>query len=75
MVKTIIWLSLPTSFSGFVSILFEVINLIYIGKLKNKEMLAGVGLGNLFYNIIGIGVIGGFNNALDTLVSQAVGAK
>ena len=52
MVKTIILLSIPTSFAGFVSILFEVINLVYIGKLKNKEMLAGVGLGNLFFNVI-----------------------
>ena len=38
-------------------------------------MLAGVGMGNMMGSLFGTAMIGGFNFAADTLVSQAAGAK
>ena len=43
--------------------------------LKDKEMMAGAGMGNMFYGLLGWGIINGFNGALDTLVSQAAGMQ
>lgn len=47
----------------------EVLNLIFIGYLKNNEMLAGVGLGNMVGAMVSYALIGGFNTAVETLVS------
>jgi MATE family multidrug resistance protein len=53
----------------------ETINIIFIGRFDIPDMIAGIGLGTLYINfsgyIFGIGLIGG----LDTLCSQAYGAK
>ena len=38
-------------------------------------MLAGVGSGNMLVNLVGMSVQIGFNMAMDTLQSQAAGAK
>ena len=57
---------------SFASIIFriqEVINLVFIGKLNNNEMLAGVGMGNMTGSLVAYAMIGGFNLAADTLVS------
>jgi len=35
--------------------------MVYIGKLNNKEMMAGVGLGNMTAGLFGVALIGGFN--------------
>lgn len=53
--------------------LMELINLSLIGKLNNPAMVAGVGLGNMTINMVGMSVIMGFNSALDTLISQGAG--
>lgn len=47
----------------------ELINLSLIGKLNDPAMVAGVGLGNMTINMVGMSVIMGFNSALDTLIS------
>ena len=54
--------------------LMELINLSLIGMLKEPAMVAGVGMGNMTINMIGMSVIVGFNSALDTLISQGAGA-
>ena len=72
---TVIKLSTPMSFACIIFRLQEVINLIFIGKLNNKEMLAGVGMGNMTGSLVCYAMIGGFNSAADTLISQNAGAK
>ena len=52
----------------------ENVNLIFIGKLNNPAMLAGVGMGNMFINMIGLTPAWGLHCALDTLVSQDYGS-
>ena len=50
-----------------------MINLVVVGHLGDPAMIAGVGMGNMSINLIGLSVIFGFNSALDTLISQAAG--
>ncbi len=52
----------------------ENVNLIFIGHLNNKNMMAGVGMGNMVQNVLGLSIVMGFGGALDTLVSQAYGS-
>ena len=53
----------------------EVINVAFIGNLNDAYMLSGAGLGNMFFNSFWVAVYLGINGALETLVSQAYGAK
>jgi hypothetical protein len=51
-------------------IIFEVINIVYIGQSgASPDMLAGMGLGNMFINIFCMSVIVGLNGAVETLVA------
>ena len=50
-----------------------LINTIFAGHINDVNMLAGVGLANVFSCIALITVIEGINGALETLVSQAYG--
>ena len=51
----------------------EIINLIFVGHLNNAEMMAGVGMGNMIQNMLGLSFFIGLNGALETLCSQACG--
>jgi len=53
----------------------ELMNLIFLGRLNKADLLAGVGVGNMVINFVGMSTIIGFNGALETLVSQAYGAE
>lgn len=53
----------------------DTVNLVFIGHVGTKEMLSGIGLGNMAFNFIGLQFLFGMNNAIETLVSQAAGAK
>jgi MATE family multidrug resistance protein len=57
-----------------ITMLQEMVNLIFLGHLNKADILAGVGIGNMFVNICGLSIVFGFNGALETLVSQAYGA-
>ena len=52
-----------------VGMVTELINMSFIGHLGNAAMLAGVGLGNMTQNIVGLSLILGFNSVLDTFIS------
>ena len=53
----------------------ENINLVFIGQLNNPAMMAGVGMGNMFINMIGLTPAWGLHSALETLVSQDYGSE
>ena len=55
--------------SMFFQMLSEFINTIFVGHLNDPAKLAGVGLGNMTLNILGMSVILGMNGALETFVS------
>ena len=52
----------------------DTLNLMFLGHLGDKNLVAGVGLGGCFCNITGMISIYGMNMAMDTLISQAFGA-
>ena len=59
---------------SMVSALFvEVVNTAFVGHLGSQAMMAGVGMANMFLNVIDLSVIFGINNTLNTLVSQSFG--
>ena len=64
---------IPTSLSRAVFCLQNFFNYMLIGKLNHNEMLAGIGLGNVFVNMLGYSIVFGLNGSLDTLVAQANG--
>ena len=47
----------------------------FIGRLNNPTLIAGIGLGTLLVNVAGISITTGVWGGLDTLVSQAFGNK
>ena len=47
----------------------------FIGHLNDPTVLAAAGIGNMVLNLFGMGLFYGLNSALETLVSQAYGAK
>ena len=55
--------------------LLETINLIFIGHLNDPVKVAAVGMGNIIINLVAVGPFTGLNSSLETLVSQAYGAK
>jgi hypothetical protein len=45
--RVILKQAIPSVFCNVISMLQEIINLIFVGHLNNAEMMAGVGMGNM----------------------------
>lgn len=75
MAGNILKLALPCTVGLIVEILQQNINLIFVGRLNKPSVVAGVGIGNMVANIFSWSIMCGLNVALETLVSQAYGAK
>jgi len=71
----ILKLACPIIITSFLTILSQQINFMFVGNLNDTTSLAAVGLGNMFINICAFAFSFGMNTALETLVSQAYGAK
>jgi MATE family multidrug resistance protein len=65
--------AIPSTFGLLFVFICETINIIFIGRYNNPDLISGIGMGTLYVNltgyILGAGLIGG----LDTLASQAYG--
>ena len=48
--------------------------MVFAGRFNDETKLAGVGLGCTMNHMLGLCIIYGLSNALDTLISQAYGA-
>jgi MATE family multidrug resistance protein len=69
----IIELSIP-AIIGYAVVKFQTtLNLFFIGHYGSKEMLAGVGLGEVALSFLGQVFLMGLNNGIQTLVAQAHG--
>ena len=73
MLKSIFSIAMPSVIFMLSSILLEVINLSYVGHLGSQTMVAGVGLGNMYFNATGLSLLFGLNSTVVTLISQALG--
>lgn len=65
--------SIPAIITQVFAMFMEIVNLYFIGHLNDPEKVAGVGLGNMYVNIICQSVIIGLNGGIGTLVAQAYG--
>jgi MATE family multidrug resistance protein len=67
--------AIPATFGLLFVFIAETINIIFIGRYNDSNLISGIGIGTLYVNatgyILGAGLIGG----LDTLCSQTFGAK
>lgn len=74
-IKDVIINALPATMGLLFIFIAETINIIFIGRLNNPELISAIGIGTLYVNVtgyvIGLGLIGG----IDTLCSQSYGAK
>lgn len=71
----ILTIGVPSIISMFSALFVEVINTSFVGHLGTEEMVAGVGLGNMYINVLCISMAIGLNTTLNTLVSQSFGMK
>lgn len=55
--------------------MIETINITYIGTFNDPDMITAIGLGTFFSNFVGINAIIGWPGGIDTLSSNAYGAK
>lgn len=67
--------ALPASVTMVFSMLMDLVNMIFVGHLGDSAKIAGIGLGNMYVNIISQSIILGLNGAIATLASQAYGAE
>jgi Na+-driven multidrug efflux pump len=51
----------------------EVINVSFVGHLGDSTVVAAVGLGNMFLNVVCLSVVFGLNSTLQTLMPQSFG--
>ena len=55
--------------------MYHMINAMILGHLNDSVYLAGLGLGSTFASIASMSIALSFAGGLDTLISQAYGAK
>lgn len=75
MVYSLAKVALPASITMVFSMLMDLVNMIYVGHLGDSAKIAGIGLGNMYVNIVSQSIILGLNGGIATLASQAYGAK
>jgi len=67
--------SLPATFSLLFIFIAETINIMFVGHSSDHNSIAGIGIGTLIINATGYILCMGLLGGLDTLGSQAFGAK
>lgn len=65
--------SLTISFGYFSGLIVLLANLAFIGRSSSAEILAAVGLGNVWINFVGINIVFGLNYGFETLASRVWG--
>lgn len=77
--SAIVWkffqLALPATVGVLANMLIVTINLIFIGHLNDTSKIASCGLGNILIFIFATAAYIGMNSGMESLVSQAFGAK
>ena len=60
----IIKIAIPSMICQIFANLMEIINLIFVGRLGDTAKIAGVGLGNVYINMVAQSVILGMNGGV-----------
>ena len=69
MYNSIIQIALPAMITNFFTRFKDSVNVMFLGHLGNKKLIAGIGLGGCYTGMIGMLIIAGMCMAIDTLVS------
>lgn len=72
--SNVLALAIPTMVTMVIHVSQMMVNLIFVGRLNNPAMLAGVGMGNITQNFFALTIAYGLNGTLESLISQAYGA-
>jgi MATE family multidrug resistance protein len=67
--------AIPATIGLLFIFIAETINIIFIGRFNQPEMIAGIGIGTLYINATGYVLGAGLMGGLDTLCSQAFGNR
>ena len=68
-------ISVPQIIQLVTSLLMGVANTAFIGHMGSQNEIAGAGMAIMTLQIMCFAIMQGFNNALNTLVSQGFGTK
>ena len=72
-IKDVLKIGLPAMVSMILGLFVEVLNSIFVGNLGKEEVMAGVGMANMYMNVTCLSLLWGMNMVLNTLGSQASG--
>ena len=70
----ILQIAIPCTITSIIITCQDMVDIAFLGHLDNQALIAGVGIANVCVKFMGMIVINGLNNALDTLISQSFGA-
>jgi Na+-driven multidrug efflux pump len=59
--------------SMVLGLVVEVLNSIFVGHLGREDVMAGVGMANMYMNVTCLSMLWGMNMVFNTLGSQATG--
>jgi len=74
LLRKVVTQAVPNSLQQLAWVLVNFITVVFVSQTHDSEVLAGVGVGSMLYNIFGLSLGIGFSSALDTFVSQSNGA-
>ena len=67
--KEVFKIGVPAIISMLSGFFVQVVNISFAGHLGNEAAMAGVGMANMYVNILCLSVMFGLNSTLNTLVS------
>lgn len=73
--KSIMGIMVPSVLNLVMSELIWQLNIYYVGRLGDEQMLGGIGLANSLVIAMVLSVTFGISGVLETMVSQAYGAN
>ena len=68
MLGDLLAIAIPVTLAIMATLLVEIVNLRFVGHFGSPEEIAGVGLANMYINLICLAPILGLNATLQTLV-------
>ncbi len=68
-IKDVLKIGLPAMVSMILGLFVEVLNSIFVGNLGKEEVMAGVGMANMYMNVTCLSLLWGMNMVLNTLGS------
>jgi len=75
LLRTVLEQAFPNALSQLALVLIGFVTIFFVSQLHDSEILGGVGMGSMLFNILGLSLGCGLASGLDTLVSQSNGAE